>query len=253
VGKALRRSALTIDDVEDATGQILLQRCFSTVICTGMGYEKGLGRKQRRTGALWHYTFIHPRRFKADAEVLRGEGVEPSAPYVVIRLTSWLAMHDIGCKGLTEGEVGDIAGDLSRHGRVLISAEGALPASLARYANPVSAGNVFHLLAFAQLFIGEGASMPAEAACLGTPAIWASPQRRGYLTALEKRYGLVERITDPERIKERARQHLTDAGLRERVKRGHERFLAEAEDPLEVMVRTIDELGNRNGGYRGQA
>ena len=246
VGKLMRRPAVTFDDVEDALEQVLLQRCLSTLICTGMGYARSLGPKHRRLNTVFHFVRTHPTRFRPDPDVLRGEGLEPEEPYVVIRLTAWLAMHDIGCTGLGEEEVSDIVDALSEHARVVISAEGEIPRSLAGYASPISAGNVFHLLAFARLLIGEGASMPAEAACLGTPAIWVSRQRRGYLKVLEKRYGLVERLTDLQRIKERAREFLTDLAVRARVEEGHRRFLAETVDPLALMVQTIDELGRRS-------
>ena len=46
-------------------------------------------------------------------------------------------------------------------------------------------------MAFCKLYVGEGGSMAAEAAILGTPAVYCNPLRCGYLLALERKYGLV--------------------------------------------------------------
>ena len=97
------------------------------------------------------------------------------------------------------------------------------------------------LLAFASLYIGEGGSMAAEAACLGTPVIWVSPIKCGYLNVLTERYGLVEQTTDLARARERAEAWLRQPTLRERAAEGRRRLLADSEDPLEFMVHVVDE------------
>ena len=44
---------------------------------------------------------------------------------------------------------------------------------------------------YADLFIGESATMAAECAILGTPGILVSTSRRGYTDELEKRFDMV--------------------------------------------------------------
>ena len=47
------------------------------------------------------------------------------------------------------------------------------------------------LLAGAVLFVGEGATMAAESAVLGTPAVYVNTLRMGYTDELEARYNLL--------------------------------------------------------------
>ena len=51
----------------------------------------------------------------------------------------------------------------------------------------------------AATFIGEGATMAAESAVLGTPAVYVSTLKLGYLQHIESAYGLVRAYDGPNR------------------------------------------------------
>jgi predicted glycosyltransferase len=244
VGRALRIPALSFDEGDYAAAQLMLSRLLSTAICTGMGYEKSLGRVQRRINALFHFTYTHPSRFAPDAEELKAGGLDPEEPYVVVRLSAWQALHDIGYHGMSDEQVMDLIESLRRHARVIVTSEREVSPLLRPYANPLPMDKGLHLLAFAGLYIGEGASMAAEAACLGTPAIWVSPLRWGFINLL-KEYGLVEQTADVREAKSLALRWLADPAVRERVGRGRQRLLDDSEDPLELMLQLVDECALR--------
>ncbi len=175
VGRILGVRAISFDENEYATLQLAFCRRLAHVVCTGMGYEKSLGAKQIRFNALPQLVYTHPARFTPNIADLKVNGFDPAEPYVVLRLSAWKALHDIGYRGVSEEDALALVKRLSKHARVIVSRPGGLPASLHRYSHPVPAEKVLHLLAFARLYLGEGGSMAAEAACLGTPAIWMSP------------------------------------------------------------------------------
>ena len=51
------------------------------------------------------------------------------------------------------------------------------------------------MLAFAGLYVGEGATMASEAAVLGTPAVYVNTLTMGYVQD-EERYGLLHHFTN---------------------------------------------------------
>ena len=240
VGRLLGIPSVSFDENEYASVQLAVTRLLATALCTGMGYEKALGAKQRRFNAPPQLAYTHPARFSPSTAGLRFDGFDPRRPYVVLRLSDWNALHDVGRRGMSEEDALRLAERLSPCARVLMTRRGGLPPRLRRYGHGVPTHRNLDLLAFASLYIGEGGSMAAEAACLGTPVIWASPIKCGYLNVLTERYGLVEQMTDIEEIGARAEAWLLDRDVRERAAEGHRRLLADAEDPLDFMVNVID-------------
>jgi predicted glycosyltransferase len=49
---------------------------------------------------------------------------------------------------------------------------------------------------YADLFIGESATMASESAVLGTPAIFVSTLQAGVLNEIEEKYGLLYMISE---------------------------------------------------------
>jgi predicted glycosyltransferase len=132
---------------------------------------------------------------------------------------------------------------LGRHARVVVSAEGSLPADLEelRYRGPLAA--VHHLLAFARLYVGESATMGAESAVLGTPSVVVSTSRRSYLDELEQRYGLARTYSDRGRAQEQALDEaealLLDPATRPVWQARRERMLAEQEDVAAFVAEAV--------------
>lgn len=244
-GRVLRIPAVSFDENEYATVQLLASRHLAHFVCTGMGYEKSLGRKQVHFNAVPQLAYTHPAWFTSDAARLKTNGFDPAEPYVVLRLSRWRALHDFGHRGISERDAFELAEKLSRHGRVIVSRSGGLPALLRSYGHVIPPDRMLDLLAFARLYVGEGGSMAAEAACLGTPAIWISPLKCGYLNVLARRYGLVEHITDLEDVHRRAQRWMTDPAMQQRARRARARLLAESENPVEFMVRMVDRYALR--------
>jgi hypothetical protein len=235
-GRLLGVPSIVFEDTEFASLQIALFAPFATVVCTGMGYGRRFGAREVRYNAPPHLAYTHPRRFQPDAALLRGRGIEPDQPYVVLRLKAWRAIHDRGVRGYAREDLVRLAKCLRPYGRPVVSSETEPLPELADCLSPVPVKDVLHLLAFARLYVGEGSSMAAEAACLGTPAIFLSPaSRRGYLDALEARYGHVTTVRTVDEAIGKARDWLATPAMKEKALEARRRLVAECEDPVEFM------------------
>ena len=115
-----------------------------------------------------------------------------------MRFVSWQAVHDRRELGLTAKQKRHLVEVLQRRGRVLVSSEAPLAGDLAELAVRGPVDDIHHLIAHAQVVVGESATMSSEAAVLGVPAVFIATTGRGYTDDEERRYGLVRHFTDSE-------------------------------------------------------
>jgi predicted glycosyltransferase len=241
VGAILGIPRLVLEEAEHARLQQILGLPFATAIFTGTGYTRSYGARQVRFRGIWVQSYLHPNYFRPDPAPLRAAGVDPDQPLIVLRTVSWGAAHDLGLRGTSEQDLGLIVQRLSRFGRVLISAEGSLPAALESYRNPVSVDHIHDLLAHARLYIGEGGTMAAEAAVLGTPAIFCNHLRVGYLLALEEQYGLAFNVDSLMQGLPLAEKLLAQADLGCQWRQKQAALLADTQDVTAFVVNLIDQ------------
>lgn len=238
---------VVFDDTEHARLERALSLPLATCICTGEGYLGDQGRRQRRFRAVPVMAYLAPSVFEPDEAPLRQAGIDPHEPYVVLRAISWQAVHDQGVTRPGETVLHDAVDRLSRFGRVIVTSESPLPASLADHRNPIPVEHVHDLLAFASCYVGEGGSMASEAAVLGTPAIFCNPLRAGCgcILHLEQHYGLVRTVdTLPDGLAV-AEQWLGDPDLARTWRERRARLLADSEDVTAFMLRTLEKFAPR--------
>ncbi len=110
---------------------------------------------------------------------------------------------------------------------------------------------MLHLQAFARLFFGESATMAAECAMLGTPAIFLSTSRRGYIDELQARYEMVYSFNDPRtgqaEALDKARALLADPDTATRWQARRQRMLAELIDVTDFIARTVPAYARAQG------
>lgn len=161
---------------------------------------------------------------------------------VVLRLVSWNAAHDFGQHGMDGIE--HLVTELERAGAtVLVSAEGDLPPAVADRRFDLPPERMHDLLAHADLFLGESATMAIESAILGTPSLYVSDLDAGVLEELETRYGLLQRRAreaGPNAIADAARELLaTDPSTWDRRR---QRLLEETVDTTAFVVDTVEQV-----------
>ncbi|QCS43249.1 DUF354 domain-containing protein [Natrinema versiforme] len=250
VASVLRTKSLVFYDTEHATLITRLGYPFADVICTPACYRDEIGSKHVTYPGYHELAYLHPDRFEPDPSVLEAVGVAPEDSFTVVRLSSWDASHDVGHGGFDDPrEVVDRLEDAGL--RVLLTAEGEPPDDLESYQFETAPDRMHDLLAHADVVLSEGATTAAEAAVLGTPAVYVNPLSLGYTTELEEEYGL---------LFEYAGETRHTRGLEQAVsiveepadtwERRRERLLADRIDVTDLVVRQIETLAQARTSER---
>ena len=194
VGRKLGIPSYVFYDTENATISNWLTFPRATEVITPSCYAKRVRGKHVTYPGYQELAYLHPDRFSPDPGIRVALGLAEGERFVLVRFVSWGASHDVFHRGFSpEGKL-RLVEKLGKHVRVFISSEGPLPAGLEALRLPIPPHWVHHADAFADLLVGESATMASEAAVLGTPAIFCSPVGRGYTDEEERRYGLVRSV-----------------------------------------------------------
>lgn len=135
--------------------------------------------------------YLHPNNFTPDKSVV--EKYFPiDTPYFLIRFAKLKAHHDTGIKGIDAEIAQKLIRILEPHGRVFISSERALELQFEPYRIHIRPIDMHHVMAFADLYLGDSQTMAAEAGVLGIPFVRFNDfvGRIGYLRELEDVYQL---------------------------------------------------------------
>ena len=179
-------------DTEHARLQNAITYPFADIICTPSCYERDVFGNHLPYQSYQELAYLHPNRFQPDPNILDRIGIDlnEKCSLVLLRTVSWDAAHDF-----RDGGLSDIAQAVrfleSCGAKVVITAEGDLPAEIEDRRATVPPNLMHDLMAAADLYIGESATMATESALLGTPAVFVSSSTRGYTNELEKKYGMV--------------------------------------------------------------
>jgi len=194
----LNKKSIIFNDTEHAILAQKLTYPFCSIICTPSCYQKNEGKKQLSYSGYHELAYLHPSYFTPSPEVLKDLAVEIGEPFTILRFVSWGAHHDVGQHGI-ENKLA-LVQELEKFGKVFITSEGPLEREFDRYRLRISPEKIHHLLYYATLYVGEGATMAVESAILGTPSIYISTLAgtMGNFSELEKKYGLIFNYSDSE-------------------------------------------------------
>jgi uncharacterized protein len=168
-----RKPHIALEDTGNME-QLMFSIRVSDVILTPDTITRSLGSKQIKYPGYHELAYLSPEYFKPDINVLNLLSVKPGEKYAILRFVSWGASHDIGQKGIDlEGKV-RLVNYMASKMKVFISSEAPLPGILDQYRIPVPFTQMHNALAFAYIYIGEGATMATEAAILGVPSVYIS-------------------------------------------------------------------------------
>lgn len=185
VGKALSIPAIAFYDTDQAVLQQRLTLPFLTHQYVPEVYDgpTKAGHHTRFRGVKG-LSYLHPKYFRAELSRAISAGYAQASSNYVIRLVNWQSNHDIGKRGWSLDTVRCIVHHLSAKGKVHISTERRLPADLQEFAYSGSFTDFHHLLAYADLYVGESATIATEAVLLGVPSVYAVKDRRSYIDEL---------------------------------------------------------------------
>ena len=198
-GRLLHKPVITFEDTECSAFLHPITKLFSSCIITGTSFNYDFGPKQIRLPFYKELAYLHPNVFKPNPAVPEKYGIKPGEPFVLIRLVGNHTIHEMGRKGLDDEFILECIRNFTKFCRVFISSEHPLSHTLKTHELSQAvlppfehnASDIHHLEYNAALLFGESATMAAEAAVLGTPAIYVDNRTRGYCEELEHTYGLM--------------------------------------------------------------
>jgi predicted glycosyltransferase len=233
---------IALIDTENARLISHLSAPFADRICASECYQEKISKKKEmRFRGYKELAYLHPNHFKPDPAVLDMAGIRKDEKFIILRFVAWGATHDIGDKGFYDKE--NVVNELSKFRRVLISSETKLPDSIMKYRVIAPPEMMHSLLYYADLFIGESATMATESAVLGTPSIFVSSSRRGYTDELEEKYDLLYNFTDSPESQQKAiskaMEILMDKSSDVKWNTKRETFLKDKEDVAAFMLNQI--------------
>jgi len=242
VCKLLRIKGVVFTDTEHARLSNAITFPFATKICTPTSYMDNLGPKQVRYNGFQELAYLHPNYFMPNPESLTASGLQKDEKFYVVRFVSWGASHDVGKVGLTNEEKIRLVKGLSRHGKVLIASEGELPSELEPFKVRISPTKIHDLMYYAQMYVGEGATMASEAAILGTPSVYINPLILGYLNEINNKYHLLLQFSKGEPAITKVLELAENQNLKNEFRTRHDLMLNEKIDVTAWMVDFIESL-----------
>jgi predicted glycosyltransferase len=249
VGRLTGKPSLIFTDTEGVRIASILTYPFASAICTPSCFREAINPKKHvRFRGYKELAYLHPSYFTPRVEDLEEVGLTRSDRFIILRLISWGAIHDTTLRGIREGSEMEFVRSLEEFGRVLITSERPLRGDLDRYRVRISPEKIHSLLSFAELYIGEGGTMAAEAAVLGTPAIHIEADSSGQATGesignfreLRDVYDLLYFFPDQESALRKAMAVLQKGNSKAEWKRKRERLLSEKIDVTAWMVRFVE-------------
>lgn len=178
---------------EDTESSVYLQKItnpFASAIVTPSSYYKTTNKQLKINGGF-ELAYLHKKHFLPNPSVLSSLGVTKDDKYIIIRFVSWNANHDMGHAGITDENKIKAVKEFSALAKVFISSEASIPKELQQYSFSLPPNQMHDAIYYSSMVYGESATMAAEAAYLGTPAIYLDNVGRGYTDALERDYKLI--------------------------------------------------------------
>jgi len=163
--------------------------------------------------------YTHPKYFNPDFSKI-SEYIEGYDRYFIIRLVSLTSGHDIEGKhsGLNEDLIDKIIKKLEPLGKIIINSEGVVNSKYEKYILKIDVNKMHHLLAYADIFIGDSQTMCTEAGLLGTPFIRFNDfvGKIAVLNEIEQKYklGYGVKTSNPQQLIECIDEILTIPGFK---------------------------------------
>lgn len=246
----LRARAIALYDNESAGGINRVVHGLCDVYLTPQAFTQELGSRQRRYPGCHELAYLHPDRFEPDPRVAERLGFDiANERLFVLRFVAWDSAHDVGESGFSLEGKRRLVNILRRHGRVTISSEAPLPDDLAPFAFPGPADAIHHVLACADLFVGESSTMASEACLLGTRAVYVSRTGRGVNDEQARIAGLLDHYDgrDEAAIRDRVKALLAWPDLKDDARVRRQTLLTAYRDPVAVLLEAIEEVAPKSG------
>ena len=250
VGKYLGIPAINVqeDDASVVPLHAWISYPWATSILSPVSCDNGRwNRKTVKYPGYHELAYLHPDHFTPKKEVV-AQYTDPEKPFFIFRFASLNAHHDEGVRGINDAIAEELIARLKPSGRILITSERELAPNLEPYRLPVNPADMHHMLAFANLVIGDSQTMSAESAVLGTPYIRFNDfvGKIGYLRELEETYQLGYGILPdhPDRMISKATELAENKETQDIFRKRREKMLSERINTADFLFDHISSFLN---------
>ncbi|MDD5616187.1 MAG: DUF354 domain-containing protein [Candidatus Methanoperedens sp.] len=248
ISKILNIPHIAFGDTEIAKISTRLMLPFTRAVCTPSCFFINLGPKQVRYEGYHELAYLHPNYFVPDPSVLDLLNCKDEK-FFLLRISSLNASHDIGARGFSfnsDDQMLVFLETLEKYGRVFLTSERELDSRFEKYLIKIPIEKIHDLLYYATIYIGDGATMASEAGVLGTPWVYISNTRRGYLEDQELNYGLGYTFSDVIKATEKINELLNKNDLKREWNAKRKKLLNEKIDVTKFMVDFIENFYQNN-------
>lgn len=221
-------------------GGPFIQTFLTPEVCDNGKLEK----KSVKYASYHELAYLHSNHFTPDKSVVE-RYFSADTPYYILRLAGLTAYHDGGAGGINTEVAQRIIDILSPHGRVYITAERELEPQFEPYRIRINPLDMHHVMAFADLYVGDSQTMAAEAGVLGVPFVRFNSfvGRIGYLRELEDTYQLGYGILpdEKEKLYQTIEKLIAMTDRKEVYQQRRQQMLAEKIDYAKFMTWFIEQ------------
>ena len=239
IAKLLGIPSLIFYDTEHATLQNALAIPFATKYITPDCYQNPRKQNQILYPSVHELAYLHPNYFTPNPSIYDELQIKQDEKYVVMRFVSWGASHDVGQRGISVNLKRNLIKTLTPYAKVFIVSEAPLDQEFQQYQLNISPEKIHDALYYATLFIGEGATMASECACLGTPAIYVNSLKLGYISEEAQKYTLIYDLLNEQEILRKSEEIITNDAIKEQWAEKRKQFLKDKIDLTVWMVKEI--------------
>jgi len=252
VSAIFRRPFILFEDTEHATKVQKICLPFTDVVITPDCYKRSFKGKHIHFKSYYELAYLHPKYFKPDPSVLDDLGLSKGDKFVIIRLVSWEAAHDIHSRGFSKDFLEKAIKSLEKYGHVFITSEQKLDRNLEKYKMQIPPEKLHSTLYYASLYFGEGGTTAVEAALLGTPSVHVEAFKtksgevadatkiHGNFDELVNKYEMLYTFADPNHALNKALEILQDENAKREMRRKREKLLREKIDVTAFMTDFIE-------------
>ena len=233
-----RKRHIALEDTGNME-QIIFSRPVSDVILSPRALQVELGKKHLRYNGFHELAYLHPNRFAPDNTILDELEIKDGELFTILRFISWKASHDSGHTGLTLDQKFSLIDQVKKYGKVFISSEEALPEKFNPFILKIAPHRLHHLLYYASVYIGEGATTASECAMLGTPAIYVNTTSAGTLNA-QAQYRLLYCIHDYNELTTKVEELFQMTGLKDEFRKRKDAMLKDNIDVTAFLIWFVE-------------
>ena len=239
ISKLFNKPYIAISDTEVSDYEDKLALPFVSSIITPECFNKDFGEKHIRINTYFELNYLHPKYHLPNDKMLSYLGLGKDEKYIILRFVKWGASHDVGQSGISFELKNKLVRELSKSFKVFVSSEGDLPEEFKPYQLNIPYYCMHDALAFATLYIGEGATMASECAMLGTPAIYVNSLTAGTLEEQEK-YGLIYEFRNSDGVMAKTVELLKTSNIKQEWQKRRQRMLSDKIDVTAFMVWFVE-------------